>query len=652
MLLQIDPPAEHPLRASPRQLVSEPGRSSSFYWLIASGFYLLATLSKPTAIVLPLMVGSLGLLRPEFSPRRIWKWMLLWLVLSIPCIYMTLHVQPFRGDPLAPWKRPVVALDSLAFYLYKIVWPASLTIDYGRTPNSIFIAGYARWTWIVPVLVLIFLWLKNNRVLWCAAILFVAPILLVLGLIPFDFQWLSTVGDRYMYLSFFGVALAVAWALGGRDWATPIVMILIAALAIRSWFQVWKWRDSMSLLTHAISVNPRSFVGLNNLAVLYDHAGNPQRELELLDQALVVKPHAVLARLGRSVALAKLDRWDEAVENYRIAFATTPKPIAFEVTRLAGLYGKEGHIKEGLIYGKLAVELAPQSAQAHLFYGSTLGEAGRRDEAIAQLQKAIELQPDNVVTQCNLATMLAGERRFDEAAARYNAALKLQPRLPAALEGLRRLDAFATPGLLQIALPHQREPLLDQQLGGQRRVIDIQRHRRPARPKRKRIDVVNVDLRRQQRRAERHPRLTTAPRKLDSEHLGLIKTEPACSKPLAAQVWGAQISRTSAVSADSSIAQRRIFPPLSSSASKRLCSRPTRLSKNTVNCRTRVSSNPAPSNVCGGNTSSIARRLYLPDHRFPTQNHFIAHSRSRTDRGAASTSPQKYATIEPCARMA
>ena len=413
------------------------------YWL-AAVLFLFATFSKPTAAVLPLTVLALAYLRWDRPPRRIWLDVLFWLVLAIPGMVITRLAQPASPESFAPlWQRPLVATDAMAFYLAKLVWPASLTIDYGRRPAVIFSHEWAYWTWILPVGLALVLGLlgRRGRTLTIGAIIFLIPILPVLGLVSFDFQQSSTVADRYVYLSFLGVAICVAWTmqrLGKRS--AVVAWIVIALLGVRSWCQTWHWRNSMALFTHALELNPTSAAALVNLGVAYDGMGDIPTEIDYLNRAIAVRPELPQAYLGLGVAMVKEGKWDQAAEVYRRGFAVQPKRIADEVTRLSGDYGKTSQPIYAAEYGKLAVELRPDSPAAHLNYGGALAESGDRAGAIRELGKAVELDPSNVVAQCNLATTLAADGKYDKAAAHYQAAMQTDPNLAEAKAGLRHLQ--------------------------------------------------------------------------------------------------------------------------------------------------------------------------------------------------------------------
>ncbi|MEO7161696.1 MAG: hypothetical protein ABI041_02140 [Bdellovibrionia bacterium] len=106
--------------------------------------YGLGLLSKPSLIFLPL--GLLAL-QPEKAKKSI-PWLILCSILGGFILFWTRAAQSYSLMPSVAWfRRPLVAIDSLGFYLRKIIFPYPLSVDYGRTPewvlqnNSFLLSG-------------------------------------------------------------------------------------------------------------------------------------------------------------------------------------------------------------------------------------------------------------------------------------------------------------------------------------------------------------------------------------------------------------------------------------------------------------------------------------------------------------------------------
>jgi len=76
---------------------------------------------------------------------------------------------------------------------------------------------------------------------------------------------------------------------------------------------------------------------------------------------------------------------------------------------------------------KLALDLNPSSALAHLWYSNRFLFPGHFDEAIAEARKAVDLDPASLLTNRNLTFVYLLARRYDDAIVQAKATLELDP---------------------------------------------------------------------------------------------------------------------------------------------------------------------------------------------------------------------------------
>ncbi|MFN8177838.1 MAG: tetratricopeptide repeat protein [bacterium] len=364
---------------------------------IATVFYVLAILAKPAAVVVPLVAFAADVGVHRRSPRASALRLLPWLVLAGAAIVLTKAQQPDRlaGAAATLAARPLVALDALAFYTGKLVWPARLAIDYGRTPARALASGAIYWTWLAPAAVVAALLRARSRHLTTAAAIVAAWLGPVLGLVPFAQQYTSTVADRYLYPAMLGVALAVASALAARR-NVPLrigAAALVAILAAASFAQSSRWRTSDALYRQALSVNPKSAAAHSNLASLLLADGRVEEALSHFDGALSSNPGYVPALVGKGNALVAAGRLPEAI------------PALEE-----------------------AVRLAPSFAEAHAHLAAALASAGRDDEAVQHLETARRLRPDDPDVNCNLGAYFLSRGDVDRAEQNLRRAVAADPR--------------------------------------------------------------------------------------------------------------------------------------------------------------------------------------------------------------------------------
>ena len=76
---------------------------------------------------------------------------------------------------------------------------------------------------------------------------------------------------------------------------------------------------------------------------------------------------------------------------------------------------------------KRAIELKPNYAPAHLWYGVYLSYLKRSDESIVEIKRAIELDPLSADANTGLGVVLFYARRYDDAAMQLRKTLDLEP---------------------------------------------------------------------------------------------------------------------------------------------------------------------------------------------------------------------------------
>lgn len=246
-------------------------RRTAVLHLVALLSMALATLAKPGVVAVPAMLVAIDLLILGKTAMRTLLWNLPLLVVGGAAVVWTQAVQSVEAfSPLPILLRPAVAVDALAFYLQKLALPIRLCTDYGRDPHTVWSSGRWIWAWLIPVCLfgLILPFARRHKMLAAGLMLFCIGLLPVLGIVPFAFQYYSTVADRYAYLPMIGFALMVAdlamllksrpqWILAGG--------ILIAWAAL-STTQARIWRNGEALELHTITVNPRSAAAYTRLA--------------------------------------------------------------------------------------------------------------------------------------------------------------------------------------------------------------------------------------------------------------------------------------------------------------------------------------------------------------------------------------------------
>jgi len=304
-----------------------------------------ALLSKPSVSFLPI---AIALIEVMLRGRRLrdCKALALWLAIGFIDGLLTHHIQTGIQAYVPPvWQRFFIAGDSLTFYLAKTLLPFGLIPDYGRSPQFVLRTSFVWIAWIVPTLVGVLCFTRRRSAPWllCGFGLFVLGVLPMLGFLPFDFQAFSTVADRYMYLSLFGVALIAAYgcvAIGKLQLTqktrlaiavTTLALLTFSGFLARA--QTNTWQDTGTLFHHTLAINPKSQVAHLQLGyVLLNRGGQAELEEALDHYSAVLDDRPtdpfLLGNIG--LVLRRLNRPAEAAAYFNEAWKLDPTSANLE----------------------------------------------------------------------------------------------------------------------------------------------------------------------------------------------------------------------------------------------------------------------------------------------------------------------------------
>jgi tetratricopeptide (TPR) repeat protein len=158
---------------------------------------------------------------------------------------------------------------------------------------------------------------------------------------------------------------------------------VVLILAVRTVQQVRVWRNSETLWTHALSVDPNCHIAHSNLAQVYWDDGRLEDFVRHSEAYLRMEPQADDVRLGLANGLMQLSRPSEAAEQLALVLARQP-----------------------------------DNARAHNWLGALLVNAQRTDDGLRHLLRAVEIDPAYAEPRQyleNLARDYPAEPRFREA---------------------------------------------------------------------------------------------------------------------------------------------------------------------------------------------------------------------------------------------
>jgi Tfp pilus assembly protein PilF len=158
--------------------------------------------------------------------------------------------------------------------------------------------------------------------------------------------------------------------------------------------------------------------------------------IELFNQAIDKDPKYALAYVGLADSYSLLTIYGDARPRDAFPRAKAAALKALEINEtLAEAHNSLAYVYEFYDWNlkaaeaefKRAIELNPNYATAHYWYGEFLGWLGRNEESIQEMKRALELDPVSLIINTGLGYAYLRARQFDQALAQLHKTLELDP---------------------------------------------------------------------------------------------------------------------------------------------------------------------------------------------------------------------------------
>jgi hypothetical protein len=319
-------------------------RNSTGY-LFSTLLFLLAVLSKPSVIILPVAIVCLVWFFNREKIKACLQSLVLWLIIVIPVALVTgsAPAPELKYVSVSYGLQPLICTYSYGFYLLKIIAPAGLSPCYGITPAEVMNTIWP-YVAVAGLLVAVFLMFKfgNKQPVIIAGIIFLFIALLpVSGLHRFDYQRFSVVADRYVYFGMLGIALVASrlWLTAFRStWMKYVLPVFYLFLAVQNFRQVPVWKNELSLWQAAYRSNPEQWTANYNLGVHYMKQNQPEKAVAYYSAAVAANPNEKMVLINRANSLARLKRFEESLADYAAALNLDEKDGSIFYNRALTFY--------------------------------------------------------------------------------------------------------------------------------------------------------------------------------------------------------------------------------------------------------------------------------------------------------------------------
>lgn len=419
---------------------------SKILWMtISCGLYVLALLSKETAIVLPALVfahawiaygsaenesrpGYAGRFRSAIAPAVLYLPIaLVYLLVRNRILYGLGHA--FVPVSIGVWLLTLPSI--LLFYIKNWFLPFRLSESYDLFYQPSLNIAHVLLPLAILIVVGLAIWFSRNRLGAKSVDYAVAWILIPLlpALDTFVFRPDELVHDRYFYIPSIGAALLVALIIQRAAktrlglFGQPIhvvatglaLAILLSFLAVRA---TSPWSGDYALFSRAHQIAPLNGTAMNNLG-------------------------------AEMISRQDLDGAQKILET---GFRNDPSDFRFSLN-LGRLYYRKGDYQKAETYMLRTKELSPDLAEAYMFLGQIQLRQRRLKDAQNSLHHAVSLNPYSAPFHTSYGIVLALNGDCTDADQQFEAALSLNPGDP-----LTTIQMFRCRATLSGAAPTSTKP--------------------------------------------------------------------------------------------------------------------------------------------------------------------------------------------------
>ena len=406
--------------SSPGELLK---RYYNKHYLLAVVFFILALLSKPMAVTLPVVL----LVLDWYPLQRIQSFQAFrqaavekipFFALSLFSSIITILAQRGGGalssiETIPLSIRLLVSARALISYLWKMLCPLNLVPFYPYPKQSemsaLSIFGYLLAIAFALGITSACVASAKRQKLWLSIWgFYIVTLIPVLGIVQVGGQ---SMADRFTYLPSLGPFLIMGltaawvwakikrlqrWRLVAKACVAGVTVLMFATLSFLTFTQIGIWKNSIDLWSYVIGKEPeRAPFAYVYRAIAYGNKGLFQEAIADCDKAITLDPYSGLAYNSRGLFLNAIGQYDSSLRDFAMAIDLDINNYQAYDNR-AFMFEKMGQFEKALKDYNTAVTLNPSFQEAFYHLGNLYGKMGLYSEALQAMNKSLALNPNNV----------------------------------------------------------------------------------------------------------------------------------------------------------------------------------------------------------------------------------------------------------------
>jgi tetratricopeptide (TPR) repeat protein len=434
------------------------GWDKIFYLVLVLFVFLLAVLSKPSAIVFPgvTLVYEIAQRKNRWVEFVKSHWLFFAISILISILFASIlikvmldagGVKPYRGGTF---------LNNLLISFYAFFYNLKLllvTINYSAAytitvsnpilgPRTFIFIG------ITIVLIGLSLWsLKYTKTIFFSFFFFLITLFPYLNIIPIS----TILADRYVFIGSFsycfllGIVFDKFYTFTNKRFSKGFFRLLAMTLFIflltsYSFMTIWQnriWKNSYTLWADAVEKYPGSNTANAIMGVVYMEFGMDEKAAEYLERAIEILPYDYQSRNNLGIVYERLEQPDKALKEFVTAIRLKPEDDIIKIN-LSAFYQRQKEHKKAEEVLRFLLSKDPQNAHFHFRLAMVYKDRGQYEEAVSELMKSVELAPHIINPYEELGNIYANRLKdFEKAKYYYVMGIEAVPKAKARVEDLR-----------------------------------------------------------------------------------------------------------------------------------------------------------------------------------------------------------------------
>jgi protein O-mannosyl-transferase len=374
-------------------------------------FFVLSILSKPAAIVFPLVLFLLDYWKGREIRLNLAREKFVFFLISVVFTIITLQLQSKTAmaslDLFPIWSRFFFACYGIMIYLLRFFIPYPLSA-FHPFPSP----DHLGWdVWVSPFFVLALLisvwYFRKNKVVIFSFFFFIINLLLVLQVISVGATLIS---ERYTYMPYIGLAFLTGMIIEKNKmktagvWKWSVTTVVVISFGLMTFQRTRVWKNSETLWSDVINHYPEAPVPrtnrANNAIRMAADPVNKSRKEQLYNQALVDCAEAIKYKPNHA----------KAYENRQ------------------NIYLVQGKDSLALSDANMLIRLEPGNRLGYYTKGVVLVRLNQPDSALVNFDKCLELNPKTDYALNNRGSLLFNHfGKYDEAISDFTKAISINP---------------------------------------------------------------------------------------------------------------------------------------------------------------------------------------------------------------------------------